>query len=175
MLFRGKNTYIIVFLIILACVISGAISFMLLKNIIAHQALPKKPVAARSDASTPAPAALDVTLPAENASPEEIDTFYVATLRKATKANEITISNCTPEPKFIKVAPNTKITLKNTDTKMRVITVKKKLTYPVPAQGEATLVANFGNDIGTYGYSCGQSSQLAGIIVITNEEREAKR
>lgn len=111
-----------------------------------------------------------LVFPAFDASSVEKDRFYDAALKKAQRTTEITLSSCNASPPIIKVAPNTQVTINNTDAKERTIAVGRTQKYTVPAKGRVRFAANFDENIGTYGFSCDNGAISTGIIVLTNNQ-----
>jgi hypothetical protein len=160
-----QRKILIASIIIIPVLISLFVSWLILtKPKSSSQRLSQFPTA------TPTPQDIieELVFPAHNASTLEIDNFYKTALAKAHSTPEITLSSCNASPKIIKVAQDTAITIQNTDLKARTLMIGRTNKYTIPAKGKITVAANFGKDIGTYGYSCDNAPTSAGIIVLTN-------
>lgn len=163
-------------LIIVAVLISAALSYQLIQNIqTANQA--KKQAAqqrlSRSNGQnassvSPKKSTNPFGIPPQSASEDTINKFWADIKLRATKTDTVDIANCKPKPQIAYLTMDKPFTLINSGIKPLRIDVTEELSYTVPSKGKLELVADFKKGIGIYDYRCDNSPQSVGVMLIVN-------
>ncbi|MDO8408290.1 MAG: hypothetical protein Q7S95_03605 [bacterium] len=91
-------------------------------------------------------------VPAESATSEEKKAHYILADRMSVTTGPIEIQGCTANPVVLKVKQGARFVVKNTGDKEYSFGFDTKVTI-APGK-EATVVAEFKNGMGIYGYGC---------------------
>jgi hypothetical protein len=163
-----QRNVLIALAIFIPVLISGYITFLIL-----NKPKPNTTVTRPSQlpVATPTlPIVIDgLSFPSTNATVEETDAFFVSVQAKAQDATGISLSSCNPTPRIAQIGTDKQFAIKNTDNRERFITINQEHTYTIPARGEITVAANFGQGVGVYGYKCDNSPDTVGVLVVTQE------
>lgn len=108
-------------------------------------------------------------LPQSTASAQEKKNYISFVSKYASAQNSVDIKNCAPKPLVIWVKSGSDITIKNSDSDAREISVNDQHSVTVPANSSAKIKADFGAGPGVYAYYCGESEGPVGLFLVSSE------
>lgn len=107
-------------------------------------------------------------MPGPQASDEEEQEHYAAAAKIAEDDSTIDLIDCKGTPVVARVKQNSKVELINkSSTGISVFVYANDNSYKIPANGQVSLTANFSKGLGLYGYGCDGSSELSGLIFVS--------
>ena len=87
-------------------------------------------------------------------------------IKLAAETESLNIKDCFGDPVVFKTKLGQQFTIKNLDSEDHLIAFNKDHIYHLPALGEATITAEFGFGSGVYGFSCDESSNATGMVLV---------
>jgi hypothetical protein len=108
-------------------------------------------------------------IPPPNAPESEKIAHFEIVKQYAREAEQLSISNCTPDLAVFKTTLGKTFTVTNKDNSPHQIQISPSHLYDVPANGSLEIIADFGHGAGVYGYGCDNSTGPRGIFWVHTE------
>lgn len=110
-----------------------------------------------------------LNIPGPNASVEERLRHQELVLRLAKQVGVVDITGCQPTPVVFRLFLNERIHFKNDDSAPHQLVFNENSRYTIPAETTATIVADFAQRGGIYGFACDHSGRSVGLVVAGEE------
>ena len=97
---------------------------------------------------------------------EEREEHLELAIKLARETASLDIKDCFGDPVVFKAKLGQEFTIKNLDSEDHIIAFNREHIFHIPALSEASIIAEFGFGSGVYGFSCDESLNATGMVLV---------